>query len=378
MKKDSQNSDNNGNASSQNGGNAGRQDNAGNASSGSGSGSSGKDAGNSSSSDSNNSSNSNNGTKDDKKGDSVKDNNAQPGNGEPGQDDSNATEDPADIGDHVPTITAGDFNTEVYHIRTSVKVDDAYGQLYKITYKLYWGSSDLKTIRLRKSIRSTKLNEDGSMDVDLSLVPPGTTIRVEGTFTYYNNEGEKIEKDFLPEGGVTLKTYSIEEGLQKGLLERITVSYDNTKEILPRSINGLSLSELTTGVPEIMKDYLYRTAVRVTPEGKKDYLDIAWTSSDLRKLKAGTPIAWSSEATVANTDFLSSNTVFHYQILLQDKFGNDLPLQTSAGVSGDLTSYLSGIVATAKRAPLVSITEERVSNPGCSDDRKKDAEYQAQ
>lgn len=103
-----------------------------------------------------------------------------------------------------------------------------------------------------------------------------------------------------------------------------------------------------------MKDYLYRTAVCVKPEGKKDYLDIAWTSSDLRKLKAGTPIAWSSEATVANTDFLSSNTVFHYQILLQDKFGNDLPLQTSAGVSGDLTSYLSGIVATAKRAPLVS------------------------
>lgn len=363
VKKDSQNSDNNGNASSQNGGNAGRQDNAGNASSGSGSGSSGKDAGNSSSSDSNNSSNSNNGTKDDKKGDSVKDNNAQPGNGEPGQDDTNTTEDPADIGDHVPTITAGDFSTEVYHIRTSVNVDDAYGQLYKITYKLYWGSSDLKTIRLRKSIRSTKLNEDGSMDVDLSLVPPGTIIRVEGTFTYYNNEGEKIEKDFLPEGGVTLKTYSIEEGLQKGLLERITVSYDNTKEILPRSTNGLSLSELTTGVPEIMKDYLYRTAVRVKPEGKKDYLDIAWTSSDLRKLKAGTPIAWSSEATVANTDFLSSNTVFHYQILLQDKFGNDLPLQTSAGVSGDLTSYLSGIVATAKRAPLVSITEERVSNP---------------
>lgn len=363
VKKDSQNSGNNGNASSENGGNAGRQDNAGNASSGSGSGSSGKDAGNSGSSDSNNSSNSNNGTKDDKKGDSVKDNNAQPGNGEPGQDDSNVTEDPADIGDHVPTITAGDFNTEVYHIRTSVNVDDAYGQLYKITYKLYWGSSDLKTIRLRKSIRSTKLNEDGSMDVDLSLVPPGTTIRVEGTFTYYNNEGEKIEKDFLPEGGVTLKTYSIEEGLQKGLLERITVSYDNTKEILPRSTNGLSLSELTAGVPEIMKEYLYRTAVRITPEGKKDYLDIAWTSSDLRKLKAGTPIAWSSEATVANTDFLSSNTVFHYQILLQDKFGNDLPLQTSAGVSGDLTSYLSGIAATAKRAPIVSITEKRVTNP---------------
>ena len=363
VKKDSQNSDGNGSSSAGNSGNAGRQDNAGNASSGSGSGSSGKDAGTSGSSDSNNSSNSNNGTKDDKKGDSVKDNNAQPGNGEPGQDDSNATEDPADIGDHVPTITAGDFNTEVYHIRTSVNVDDAYGQLYKITYKLYWGSSDLKTIRLRKSIRSTKLNEDGSMDVDLSLVPPGTTIRVEGTFTYYNNEGEKIEKDFLPEGGVTLKTYSIEEGLQKGLLERITVSYDNTKEILPRSTNGLSLSELTAGVPEIMKEYLYRTAVRITPEGKKDYLDIAWTSSDLRKLKAGTPIAWSSEATVANTDFLSSNTVFHYQILLQDKFGNDLPLQTSAGVSGDLTSYLSGIAATAKRAPIVSITEKRVTNP---------------
>lgn len=161
------------------------------------------------------------------------------------------------------------------------------------------------------------------MDVDLSLVPPGTTIRVEGTFTYYNNEGEKIEKDFLPEGGVTLKTYSIEEGLQKGLLERITVSYDNTKEILPRSTNGLSLSELTTGVPEIMKDYLYRTAVRVTPEGKKDYLDMHGLPLTSRKLKAGTAVAWKSEATVANTDFLSSNTVFHYQILLQDKFGND-------------------------------------------------------
>lgn len=89
------------------------------------------------------------------------------------------------------------------------------GQLYKITYKLYWGSSDLKTIRLRKSIRSTKLNEDGSMDVDLSLVPPGSKVRIEGTFTYYNNEGEKIEKDFLPEGGITLQTYSIEEGLEK-------------------------------------------------------------------------------------------------------------------------------------------------------------------
>lgn len=364
VKKDSQDSGNDGNASSGNGGNADRQDNAGQASSGSGSGSSGKDGGTSGSSDSSNSSNSNNGSKDDKKGDSAKDNNAQPGNGEPGQDDdSNTTEDPADIGDHVPTITAGDFNTEVYHIKTSLNVDDAYGQLYKITYKLYWGTSDLKTIRLRKSIRSTKLNEDGSMDVDLSLVPPGTTIRIEGTFTYYNNEGEKIEKDFLPEGGITVKTYSIEEGLQKGLLERITVSYDNTKEILPRSTNGLALSELTAGVPEIMKDYLYRTAVRVTPEGKKDYLDIAWTSSDLRKLKAGTSVAWESEATVANTDFLTSNTVFHYQILLQDKFGNDLPLQTSAGISGDLSSYLSGVAATAKRAPLVTITEQRVTNP---------------
>lgn len=360
VKKDSQNSDGNGSSSAGASGNAGRQDNAGNASSGSGTGSSGKDAGTSGSSDS---SNSNNGTKDDKKGDSAKDNNAQPGNGEPGQDDGNATEDPADIGDHVPAITAGDFNTEVYHIKTSVNVDDAYGQLYKITYKLYWGTSDLKTIRLRKSIRSTKLNEDGSMDIDLSLVPPGTTIRIEGTFTYYNNEGEKIEKDFLPEGGITVKTYSIEEGLQKGLLERITVSYDNTKEILPRSTNGLTLSELTAGVPEIMQEYLYRTAVRVTPEGKNDYLDIAWTSSDLRKLKADTPVAWSSEATVANTDFLSSNTVFHYQILLQDKFGNDLPLQTSAGVSGDLTSYLSGVAATAKKAPFVTITEQRVTNP---------------
>ena len=242
-------------------------------------------------------------------------------------------------------------------------MDDTYGQLYKITYKLYWGTSDLKSIRLRKSVRSTKLNEDGSMDIDLSLVPPGTTIRIEGTFTYYNNEGEKIEKDFLPEGGVTMKTYSIEEGLEKGLLERITVSYDNTEEILPRMTNGLQVSELTAGVPEIMQEYLYRAAVRVTPEGKNDYLDIAWLSSDLRKLKAGTPVAWKSEATVANTDFLSSNTIFHYQILLQDKFGNDLPLQTSTGVSGDLSSYLSGVAATAKRVPSVSITEQRVTNP---------------
>ena len=74
-------------------------------------------------------------------------------------------------------------------------------------------------------------------------------------------------------------------------------------------------------------------------------------------------MAWKSEATVANTDFLSSNTIFHYQILLQDKFGNDLPLQTSTGVSGDLSSYLSGVAATAKRVPSVSITEQRVTNP---------------
>lgn len=63
-----------------------------------------------------------------------------------------------------------------------------------------------------------------------------------------------------------MKTYSIEEGLEKGLLERITVSYDNTEEILPRMTNGLQVSELTAGVPEIMQEYLYRAAVRVTPE----------------------------------------------------------------------------------------------------------------
>lgn len=51
--------------------------------------------------------------------------NAQPGTGEPGVEDDNAsTEDPADIGDHVPVITAGDFETEVYHIKTSLKVDE--------------------------------------------------------------------------------------------------------------------------------------------------------------------------------------------------------------------------------------------------------------
>ena len=362
--KDKTDSGKDGAVSENGGGTAGKTDSIDKSSAGSGSGSSGKTSGSDKSSGSSNSSNSGSGKQDANKGNSSKDNNAQPGTGEPGVEDDNAsTEDPADIGDHVPVITAGDFETEVYHIKTSLKVDDTYGQLYKITYKLYWGTSDLKSIRLRKSVRSTKLNEDGSMDIDLSLVPPGTTIRIEGTFTYYNNEGEKIEKDFLPEGGVTMKTYSIEEGLEKGLLERITVSYDNTEEILPRMTNGLQVSELTAGVPEIMQEYLYRTAVRVTPEGKNDYLDIAWLSSDLRKLKAGTPVAWKSEATVANTDFLSSNTIFHYQILLQDKFGNDLPLQTSTGVSGDLSSYLSGVAATAKRVPSVSITEQRVTNP---------------
>ena len=362
--KDKLTSGKDGTASENGGGNAAKTDNAEKASSGSGSGSSGKTSGSDKSSGSSNSSNSNSGKQDSNKGSSEKDNNAKPGTGEPGKDDDNtSTDDPADIGDHVPTINAGDFTAEVYHIRTSLKVDDTYGQLYKITYKLYWGTSDLKSIRLRKSVRSTKLNDDGSMDVDLSLVPPGTTVRIEGTFTYYNNEGEKIEKDFLPEGGVTVKTATIEEGLEKGLLERITVAYDNTEEILPRKTDGLALSELTASVPEVMKEYLYRTAVRVTPEEKSDYLDIAWISSDLRKLKEGIPVAWASEATVANTDFLSSNTIFHYQILLQDKFGNDLPLQTSAGVSGDLTAYLSGTAATAKRAPSVSITEQRVTNP---------------
>lgn len=323
--------------------------------SGSGQGSGTGNSGNTS----NGSNGNNNNGKDPGKSDVI---NPSNGNGS-GQDDPSGDDNGEDIGDQVPTVTNGDFTPEVYHIRTKVNVDDAYGQLYKLTYKLYWGTSDLKTIRLRKSIRSTKLDDDGNMDIDLSLVPPGTTVRIEGTFTYYNSEGDKIEKDFLPEGGIKVKTYTMEEGLEKGLLERITVSYDNSQEILPRQTNALQLPELTTNVPDIMQSYLYRVAVRVTPEGKKDYLDMAYGSSDLKKLKNGTSVAWVSENTVVNTDFLGSNTLFHYEIMLTDKFGNTLPLQTSAGQSGDLTAYLSGIAATAKRTPSVTITEARVSNP---------------
>lgn len=269
-----------------------------------------------------------------------------------------------DIGDHVPVVTAGDFTAEAYHIRTSAKVEDEYGQLYKLTYTLYWGTDDLKTIKMRKSVRSRQLSEDGMLDIDLSLVPPGSKVRIEGTFTYYNNEQEKIEKEFLPEGGITVTTMTIEEGLKAGLLSEIQLKYDNTEEILPRLTNQLQLPELQTTVPEIMKEYMYRAAVRVTVHGKDDYLDIPFTSADLRKLKAGESVAWISENSMANTDFLTSNTVFDYQILFQDKFGNDLPAEVYGGTGAeDTAEYVSGVAATAKRTPSVTITEQRLTNP---------------
>lgn len=269
-----------------------------------------------------------------------------------------------DIGDHVPVVTAGDFTAEAYHIRTSAKVEDEYGQLYKLTYTLYWGTDDLKTIKMRKSVRSRQLSEDGMLDIDLSLVPPGSKVRIEGTFTYYNNEQEKIEKEFLPEGGITVTTMTIEEGLKAGLLSKIQLKYDNTKEILPRLTNQLQLPEFRTTVPEVMKEYMYRVAVRATVHGKDDYLDIPFISADLRKLKAGESVAWISENNMSNTDFLTSNTVFDYQILLQDKFGNDLPVEVLGGTGREnMAEYVSGIAATARRTPSVTITEQRVTNP---------------
>lgn len=287
------------------------------------------------------------------------------GSGSETEDDSTISEEGTlDIGDHVPVVTPGDFVPEVYHIYTKVQVEDEYGQLYKLTYTLYWGTDDLKTVRMRKSVRGRQLSEDGTMDIDLSLVPPGTTVRIEGTFTYYNKDQEKIEKEFLPEGGVTVKTMTIQQGLDNGLLSRIQIKYDQSQEVFPRLPGQIQLPELQTDVSDGMKEYLYRVAVRATVHGKDTYMDIPLLTSELKQLKQGDPVLWISENTIANTGFLTSNTVFDYQILLQDKFGNDLPLEVLGGTgSEDMEAYLSGTVATARKAPTVTITEKRVTNP---------------
>ena len=45
-------------------------------------------------------------------------------------------------------------------------------------------------------------------------------------------------------------------------------------------------------VNRLLPNYSSQITGKKLPEGKNDYLDIAWLSSDLRKLKAGTPVAW--------------------------------------------------------------------------------------
>lgn len=288
---------------------------------------------------------------------------AEPG-GETGEEDGDIVDGgELDLGDHVPEVTSGDFRAEVYHIYSDVTLDDEYGQLYKLTYKLYWGG-DLQTIRMRKSVRSSQVNEDGKLDIDLSLVPPGSKVRIEATYTYYDSNGEKIEKDFLPEGGVTVETMTLEEGLEAGLIDRIGVSFDSGAEIVPRLTNQLQLPELKLEVSDIMQEYLYRTAVHAQKQGTDDFLDIPFSSSDLRKLKRGEGVSWVSENTVANTDFLSSDTVFDCGILIQDKFGNSLPLKRLDGTgTADMEAYLSAVAGTAKRAPSVTVTEKRVTDP---------------
>lgn len=288
---------------------------------------------------------------------------AEPG-GETGEEDGDIVDGgELDLGDHVPEVTSGDFRAEVYHIYSDVTLDDEYGQLYKLTYKLYWGG-DLQTIRMRKSVRSSQVNGDGKLDIDLSLVPPGSKVRIEATYTYYDNNGEKIEKDFLPEGGVTVETMTLEEGLEAGLIDRIGVSFDSGAEIVPRLTNQLQLPELKLEVSDVMQEYLYRTAVHAQKQGTDDFLDIPFSSSDLRKLKRGEGVSWVSENTVANTDFLSSDTVFDCGILIQDKFGNSLPLKRLDGTGTvDMEAYLSAVAGTAKRAPSVTVTEKRVTDP---------------
>ncbi|MCD8046309.1 MAG: hypothetical protein LUE90_06720 [Clostridiales bacterium] len=261
-----------------------------------------------------------------------------------------------------PEITSNSVSAGVYTITNNLTITDEYNVLYRISYAIYWADSTGEmTLQMRKTVRPSALSDYSSADIDLSIVPPGTSVRIVMNYTYKDSDGNRVTSETVLD--TTVETLTIEEGLEAGLIEYIGVTYDSTAEIMPRETDSIQLSGLSLYNLDLMGTYI--SAVTVETDNGTASQSMPFHSADLSALLEGQTVYFDSGDTLY-ASFLTSNTIYDYQITIQDKFGNDLPvyMETDAGTvyDDDARALLAGKVATAKTLPTVSVTETRDSS----------------
>ncbi len=314
----------------------------------------------------------------------------------------------------LPRVYVKDVYTTAYTVECDITVEDKYGKLNKVLFEVLWDGK----LQLSRSVRRTALSEDGYYHASISLAPPDTTVELRVTYAYTAANGEKVT-DVQVYTNSNLKTMSIEEALDAGMMARIPVqltgqAMTELERYTDRvALPGMSLSAPAEGnnpgvpapQPNLRPDpnpdpddknpgkiditptpqqamettldtYMSSVNVVLTRQGGlvQDSFTLPLAPTELAALRSGNLLQYISSDDPTTSGLFRSDSVYDYTIQLRDKFGNDLPLVLvnelgqpvdlagnvlAAGdapvIDGDVRALLAGEVQTIKKLPRISI-----------------------
>ena len=210
-----------------------------------------------------------------------------------------------------PEVSCTDFESDVYTIRTNLRVTDRAGVITRgVIFEISLDG------RLNRRVQATKTGE-----LEITGLQPNTEYEIVG-IVYYNDEnGIEVEEEFYT-GSVTTKSIdtlgTIDFSFENGEI------YSNKIELIHLKINNDVNEEVIKGISRIqieIRDVAYRLS-----------------NDEVNQIKAGEEITYQTSETI------DSNSKIRYEITAFDKFGNELKEINNTGET-----------ITSKQSPSASI-----------------------
>lgn len=209
-----------------------------------------------------------------------------------------------------PEITAEKFEVKVYTAKTKIKILDPQGRILSAMFVI---KKNNKTYQRRLIT--------GSGELEITGLSPDTEFEIEGTYSYYNEEMQKVEETFYKE---KIKTETIDKLGKIYITHTPGKIYSNKIELTNFGIENDINEEVIKGIAKI--------------EIEIDGITYKLSNKQINSIKNKEKIIYETGKTV------ESNKTIKYKINIYDKSGNKLKVENEEGKT-----------RTSKEAPTVRV-----------------------
>ncbi len=232
-----------------------------------------------------------------------------------------------------PTVQVSSYDTGVYRIEMDLKVTDPAQRLHKnkmVQVEVYEVQGNTKTLVMR----SFKNAPGGKVELGGGSIKPDTEYDVKTFFTYFNEYGEEKIEDV---DAVTLKTDTFESLQPIVLKHNQGIMYHNKIQIDNIAFDETSDAETVYGIATSGG-----MAIQVREKVGIGETKVQMNRSIIGVFKKGGTISAST------LSVLKAKTEYSYEFVVEDFFGNILPLINATGEA-----------QTCKNPPTATLTLEK-------------------